>query len=223
MSCYFQGCAEKGITKEHIPPRSFFPKEERSQLLTVRSCKAHNNDKSPNDLYVLAQICMNASPANGAREVFKKRVVPQLSYNNDALRRMLLKGASKIAGGVIYPVDHVRFDQFFTALSFGLIFKSQKAPLPSNYRVSHIYHRFLDNAGAELRAMEETIDRLYNEKPLDFMAFGNPETQNERIYTVQIHGLPDFQGSITIVHLFFGTFKVTSMLTRFVSDRVEVR
>jgi hypothetical protein len=99
MSCYFKGCTEKGTTKEHIPPRSFFPEGEREQLLTVKSCKAHNNDKSTNDLYVLAQICMNASPSNRAREVFQERVLPQLSHNNHALRRMLLKDSRQLPGG----------------------------------------------------------------------------------------------------------------------------
>ena len=217
MTCYFQGCTEKGITKEHVPPRSFFPEGERLQLLTVKSCKVHNNDKSTNDLYVLAQICMNASPNNRAREVFQKRVAPQLSHNNDALRRMLLKGSFKVPGGVAYPVDHARFDEFFTALSCGLIYRSQKAPLPSDYRIGHIYHQFLTEADADRQALEAGIDRFYDGKPLNFMSFGNPDIRNERIYTVEIHGLPSFQGSITIVHRFFGVFKVTSMLTRFVN------
>lgn len=217
MSCYFQGCTEKGTTKEHIPPRSFFPEGERVQLLTVKSCKAHNNDKSTNDLYVLAHICMNVSPSNRAREVFQEKVAPQLSYNNEALRRRLLKGSRKVDGGVMYPVDHARFDEFFTALSCGLIYKSQKAPLPSDYRISHIYHRLVSKADAERRALEANINLFYDEKPLDFMEFGNPETRNERIYTVEIYGLPGFRGSITIVHRFFGIFKVTSMLTRFVN------
>lgn len=138
MNCYFQGCTEKGTTKEHIPPRSFFPEDERLQLPTVKSCKAHNNDKSTNDLYVLAQICMNASPSNRAYEVFQQRVAPQLSHNNDALRRMLLQGAVNVPGGVKYPVDHARFDEFFTALSCGLIYKSQKAPLPSDSLIDHM-------------------------------------------------------------------------------------
>jgi len=217
MSCYFQGCTEKGITKEHIPPRSFFPEGERLQLITVKSCEAHNNDKSTNDLYVLAQICMNASPSNRAREVFQERVAPQLSHNNDALRRMLLKGSCKVSGGVMYRVDIARFDEFFTALSCGLIYKSQKASLPLDYRIGHVYHQLINEADAERQALEASIDHFYDGKPLDFMSFGNPDTRNERIYTVEIHGLPGFQGSITIVHRFFGVFKVTSMLTRLVS------
>ncbi len=217
MSCYFQGCTEQATTKEHIPPRSFFPKGERLQLLTVKSCKAHNNDKSTNDLYVLAHICLNASPSNRAREVFQERVVPQLSHNNQALRRMLAKGSVELPdGSVRYLLDTKRFDEFFTALSFGLIYKSQKATLPPNYSVHHIYHRLIGETDAELQALEAHIDLFYDAKPLDFMTFGNPDARNERIYSVEIHGIPGFKGSITIVHKFFGVFKITSMLTRYV-------
>ena len=46
------------------------------------------------------------------------------------------------------------------------------------------------------------------------MEFGNPNAQNERIYTVEIFGIPRFKSSITIVHIFFGKFKVISMLSR---------
>lgn len=33
-----------------------------------------------------------------------------------------------------------------------------------------------------------------------------------------MHGLPGYQGSITVAHLFFGVFKVTSMLTVMVPE-----
>lgn len=206
---------EKGTTAEHIPPKAFFPEDERLQLLTVRSCKKHNNGKSKNDLYVLAQICMNASPSNRAREIFMKKVAPQLSHNNNALRRMLAKRSFSVpGGGVVYPVDHARFDDFFTALSCGLVYKSQKSPLPLNYEIRHLYHKFTSNADAEEKAVAATIERLYGGKPLEALEFGNPETRNERIYTVEIFGVPGFQSSITIIHRFFGVFNVTSMLTR---------
>jgi hypothetical protein len=124
LNCYFQGCYEKGVTKEHIPPRSFFPEGEKEQLLTVKSCKKHNNKKSKDDLYVLAQICMNASPSNRAREVFENKIVPQLGFNNGALRKKLAKGSVNLGNGVVkYKVDRPRLDDFFTALACGIIFK----------------------------------------------------------------------------------------------------
>jgi hypothetical protein len=56
------------------------------------------------------------------------------------------------------------------------------------------------------------VNEFYSGKPMDFMQFGEPNTKNERIYTVTVFGIPGFKSSITIVHEFFGTFKVTSML-----------
>lgn len=218
MTCYFQGCAEKGITKEHIPPRSFFPDGEKEQLLTVKSCEKHNNAKSKDDLYVLAQICMNASPSNRAREVFMKKVAPQLEFNNGALRKRLADGAVPLGNGAVkYRVDVARLDDFFTALSCGIIYKSCESPLPENYKISHIFHNFQSEADYQLREIEGSINTLYSGKPMDFMDFGVPDLQNERIYTATIFGIPKFQSSITIVHRFFGTFKVTSMLTRVVA------
>jgi len=211
MKCYFQGCTSLGITKEHIPPKAFFPAGEKDQLLTVRSCEEHNNSKSKDDLYVLAQICMNASPSNRAREIFIEKVEPQLGYNNDALRKLLFKNAVKLIDGrVKYDVDIKRFNDFFTALSCGIIFKSCGASLPNNFKVNHMYPNLSLQTNNQL---ELEIQKFYEGKPMSFMEFGNPNTNNERIYTVEIFGVPGFKSSLTIVHLFFGKFKVISMLT----------
>lgn len=214
MNCYFQGCHEKGVTKEHIPPRSFFPEGEKHQLLTVKSCVNHNNAKSKDDLYVLAQICMNASPSNRAREVFQNKIVPQLEFNNGALRKRLAGGSVNIGKGAVkYKVDKPRLDDFFTALACGVIFKSCGASLPSNYIIGHIYHNLEGENTAISETFEKGIDSFYSGKPMDILEFGDPDTKNEKIYTVTIFGLPEFKSSITIVHNFFGKFKVTSMLT----------
>jgi hypothetical protein len=218
MTCYFQGCTEKGITKEHIPPRSFFPDGEKEQLLTVKSCEKHNNAKSKDDLYVLAQICMNASPSNRASEVFISKVSPQLEFNNGALRKKLADGAVPLGNGAVkYRVDVARLNDFFTALSCGIIYKSCDASLPANYEMSHVFHNFQGESDPQTREIEDTINTFYSGKPMDFMKFGDPDTRNQRIYTVTIFGIPNFQSSITVVHNFFGVFKVTSMLTRVVA------
>lgn len=221
MQCYFQGCDQIGVTKEHIPPRSFFPDGEKDQLLTVRSCEKHNNAKSKDDLYVLAQICINASPSNRAREVFIKKIVPQLEFNNGALRKKLAHGAVPLVGGAVkYKVDVARLDEFFTALSCGIVFKTCGAALPANYEIRHVYTSLSKESDPERQMIEKCIEDLYSNEPLDFMEFGNPGAKNERVYTVKIFGMPEFKSSITIVHLFYGKFKVISLLTRMV-DRTN--
>lgn len=43
-NCY--ACTSKATTKEHVPPRCFFPEGRREHLLTLPSCPKHNNENS---------------------------------------------------------------------------------------------------------------------------------------------------------------------------------
>lgn len=221
-TCYYQGCGETGTTKEHIPPRSFFPGDQRNQLLTVNSCPRHNNAKSSDDTYVLAQICMNASPANRAREIFVDRVLPQLQFNGEALRKMLVKDSVPLEKGAVqYKVDASRLDAFFSALSFGIVRKACNSPLPSHYKVGHIYHNLVhDGLTEEGRNLQEAIGSFYSGTAMSGFDVGTVKTLNSSVYSVKLFGMPGFKSSITVVHEFFGTFKVTSMLSliSFASD-----
>lgn len=48
--CY--ACDNLATSQEHCPPRCFFPKNERVNLITVPACSEHNNEKSDNDEWV---------------------------------------------------------------------------------------------------------------------------------------------------------------------------
>lgn len=217
--CYFQGCGSAGVTKEHIPPRSFFPDGRREQLLTVPACKVHNNDKSTDDQYVLAQICLNTSPANESRDVFLGKIAPQLGFNENNMRKLLAKDARVLDGGAVaYPVDAERFDGFFDALSFGLVFKAANESLPPRFKTGHVYHDFEqeDLDATEIALRRGLLAKYHgepNEKVLLSLDFGQVKTLNKTIYSARIFGVPNFASSITIAHTFFGTFRVTSMLT----------
>jgi hypothetical protein len=216
MQCYFQGCKEEARTKEHVPPKAFFPKDQREQLITVRSCEKHNTDKSRDDLYVLAQICLNSSPRNRAREIFLKRIVPQLGFNEDAFRLLLIRDSQLLEDGAVkYRVDIRRLNRFFDSLSCGLVSHVTKDTLPEHYSMRHIFHNLIDDSQTEeekqiIAAMEE----FYDSKTPEILHFGKAALKNEDIYTARLFGISDFQSSITVVHLFFGHFKVTSLLTK---------
>ena len=77
--CYC--CEEIATTKDHIPPKCFFPEKKylssespnyRSQLITVPACSAHNNSRSKDDEYTAAMIVMN-SKSNLALAMFKSK------------------------------------------------------------------------------------------------------------------------------------------------------
>lgn len=214
MSCYYPGCEEKAMTKEHIPPKSFFPKDQRVQLLTVRSCPKHNNSKSGDDLYVLAHICMNVSPRGRSRELFMKCVRPQLDFNDGALRKHLSKGAVlNKDGSVSYNVDMVRLNSFFDSLVYGIVRKHLGRSLPASYLVRHIYHQLSSSDSPPVSAFKVELESFYENKLIGVIEIGNLKNENQSIYHCRVFGLQDFTSSITIIHEFYGAFKVTSMLT----------
>ena len=45
-------CDADGVTREHVPPLSFFPEGFRVKLWTVRACGAHNLKNSKDVEYV---------------------------------------------------------------------------------------------------------------------------------------------------------------------------
>jgi hypothetical protein len=132
-------------------------------------------------------------------------VVPQLDFNDGAFRKLITEGSKSVGGGAVsYLADRDRLDDFFTALSCGLIYKSCGSALPANYSIAHIYHSLQSEASSALKEIVKVIDALYSEEPMAIMDFGALDAKNGMIYSVKIFGVPNFQSSITIVHLFSG-------------------
>ncbi len=58
-TCY--ACSRTATTREHAPPISFFPSELRKNLITVPSCRLHNNDNSADVEYVRNVLVLGAN------------------------------------------------------------------------------------------------------------------------------------------------------------------
>jgi hypothetical protein len=155
-------------------------------------------------------------PSNRSREVFIERVVPQLGYNSGAFRKTLATESVPLcAGAVQYKGDAARFDKFVDALSYGIVFKACGACLPAHYRTGHVYHNFFSqNETAGEQAMKAALLSLYSRKPMAAFDFGSVNALNTSVYSVKLFGIRGFLSSITIVHDFFGVFRVTSMLSK---------
>jgi hypothetical protein len=145
-----------------------------------------------------------------------RTVVPQLDYNREALRKTLIKDAiPQHSGAVVYIVNIARVDRFFDALSYGIMYKACGNTLPGNYRTTHLYHNFKDNEKSpEMKAFKAATLDFYGGAPMAVLDFGGVKALNTTIYSTKIFSIPDFQSSITVVHNFFGVFRVTSMLTK---------
>ena len=99
VRCYC--CEEIATTKDHIPPKCFFPEKKhlssnspdyRSQLITVPSCSAHNNSRSSDDEYTAAVIVMN-SQSDLAFAMFKSKWVQTLLRREAVLGKRIFSTA----------------------------------------------------------------------------------------------------------------------------------
>ncbi|EPS3402213.1 hypothetical protein ACVD4U_004275 [Vibrio vulnificus] len=87
MGCYFCGGEVTGV--EHIPPRSFFPKGKRQDLITVDSCDIHNQEKSKEDEYIRA-ILLGSIKLDGQEHIEELR-----NTNTRALERSVKRAFDK--------------------------------------------------------------------------------------------------------------------------------
>ncbi|MDD5716241.1 MAG: hypothetical protein PHW64_00430 [Sulfuricurvum sp.] len=235
--CYFPGCESHASTKEHIPPKSFFPDSKKINLMTVKSCKLHNNEKTKDDMYVLANICLNSitETENDASKVFESNVKPQLMHNNEALLKKVFRNPTKHDEKTSrFEIDISRLDSFFDCLTHGVIYKKvNKKVVLENYNVRHLYINLEDidkdgNVDKDSIFMkkywQEYLESVELSEVIEFK-YETPKGYSTEIYSVRFIGADfikslesdSFNSSITVVHKFFGYFVVVSLLTRIVS------
>ena len=218
QTCY--RCAAPATTKEHTPPRCFFPKgrDLNLQLKTVPSCTVHNNDKSGDDQFLLAHICLNTSIGVGLpREIFQRSISPHLN-RSFKFKESIAKDATHFTDGTAhYRVDVDRFDNFFNHLCWALYFDRYKLPFDdSAHSISHTYFSLHTEDPHELRVrgmlagMIDSFRQNYN----DHISHYEAAKVAESVYANQIVDPIGPGGSITIIHTFYGIFEVASMLSK---------
>lgn len=218
LTCY--RCESVATTKEHFPPRCFFPKGSglNLQLKTVPSCTTHNNDKSGDDQYLLAHICLNASKGPGLpREIFNRSISPQLDRSSN-FKAIIAEDAKHFTDGTAhYKVDLDRFDNFFNHLCCALYFERYELSFDDTaHSISHIYFSLHTEDRQELRVrkmLQSMIDTFREEYNDQFTSYEAAKV-SESVYANQIIDPIGAGGSITIIHTFYGIFEVVSMLSK---------
>jgi hypothetical protein len=214
--CYY--CGERATTREHVPPKGFFPRKANLQLKTVPSCTKHNNAKSHDDQYLLAQICIYAGAGdNLPKRIFLNSIKPQLEFS-EKFHRMIIEGAECLPSGAIaYQVNIKRFDQFFDSLSRALYFDRYGRPLDSSeYHISHFYLslRTEDQEYVALGEYMKNWMKYFFEQAEWSVTHYEAAKLSEVVYQ---HSMIDPTkgglGSVTIAHTFYGIFNVLSLLT----------
>lgn len=137
VSCYM--CDEPTTSKEHVPPRCFFPAAKdlppgvslRQNLITVPSCDAHNGAKSKDDLYLLYAVIFSLPANEVAKNHFAAAVMRRIK-EKPALVNELMKNATRVVAldtqtgtaqaTAAIDIDGARLDGALAHLARGLHF-----------------------------------------------------------------------------------------------------
>ncbi len=126
--CYF--CGNTADTKEHTPAKCFFPEGKRKNLITVSSCKKHNNETSDDDQYVRDIIAISISKNKDAKNIVESKIINYLfrqpSYlallRNENTPVILDNGERASA----FKIDRDRYNKTLSKYAKALYYKEYK-------------------------------------------------------------------------------------------------
>lgn len=126
--CYLCRSTE-GLTHDHIPPKNLFPKDRRTNLITVPCCKPCNESFSKLDEQFRAFVSSASNVSETGKAVMRSKVFGGSLKKCPALKKQMakdvFKGTLKTAiGPVAVPLiamDRAVLNPFFTRLTKGLL------------------------------------------------------------------------------------------------------
>jgi hypothetical protein len=147
--CY--ACDQKSVSREHVPPHCFFPKGFRKDLLTVPSCKRHNQDNSINVEYVRDIITTCFQVNNIGFTQFENKTFKSVTRNNSLIHKLLNNSMPALISGKetrAIEIDLNIFDIVFNLIGKALYyydFKKRLVPKFKTYPVSFFFDQQANN------------------------------------------------------------------------------
>ena len=139
----------KDLTRDHIPPRSFFPKPRPADLITVPCCVECHRGFTKDDEYLRnLLIFVDGNERHPAVEMLRDKGIRSLNYPNargytksffDHVNPGWVKyGNGMIAPGATITLDDDRIEDFLWRITVGLFWIENDKYLPDDYDVEVI-------------------------------------------------------------------------------------
>lgn len=134
--CY--ACNAVATSKEHVPPKSFFPENYRANLITVPSCNKHNNVNSKDVEYVYSYISTPIQTQETGREHFSNVLksfrrnpnLKNLVYKN--VKEILLPSGEKTG---LVTIDLKRFNSIMRAIAHAIYYHEFKKAYVGHFTI----------------------------------------------------------------------------------------
>jgi hypothetical protein len=135
-TCYM--CEEASSTREHVPPRSFFPAEFRTDLWTVPSCPQHNHANAKDVEYVRSIFALNASTNQLARQLvggpIKRSWAGSPRLKSQTFKRWVPAILAGQKTGIV-EADFTRVENVTYAIAYGIYYRDFKQRFPGTWMV----------------------------------------------------------------------------------------
>jgi hypothetical protein len=119
-------CINDSTSVEHAPPKCFFPKEMRTNLITVPSCPIHNEETSKDDEYARNVITMCIENNQTSNNHFLDKSLSSFKRSIGLAMPILvsLKDASFYKlNAMSFQIDRPRFDRIIRKIAYALFFR----------------------------------------------------------------------------------------------------
>jgi hypothetical protein len=139
-------CGNIATTKDHVPPRSFFPKPFLSNLITVPSCFECNNRFSNDEEYlrtVLASALQDRDSEELVTQIWEQKVERALKRNEPLIGSIynslqlvsIYDGSTLLGKRMAFTIDMDRIERVISKIVKGLFFCHVGEPLAPNFSV----------------------------------------------------------------------------------------
>ena len=196
--CYM--CDADSVTREHVPPKSFFPTGYRDELITVPSCTTHNNDNSLDVEYV-RNIILAHYDANGiALKHFADKAKRSYDRSPALLARTTQDSIPVEVDGQqtgIIQTDITRFTTIFEAIAYALHYHDFGTTFPGKWHIyfssmmrsQYFLNGQIDEPNRSLHAMLESAPFIAGptSQP-DIFQYASWQQDNHVVYKVTLYG-----------------------------------
>jgi hypothetical protein len=126
-------CSEPATTREHVPPRSFFPKGFRANLTTVDSCSEHNYGQCLDVEYTRNVICTQRGVNAVADIVFE--TAKRSFENSPGLATRTFRTMKPFGDGGAFRVDLARHRKVMQAIAYATYFRDTGLKHEGDWRI----------------------------------------------------------------------------------------
>lgn len=135
-TCYM--CDKVAINREHAPPLAFFPDDLRGNLITVPSCKTHNNDNSEDVEYVRNIIASDINANELAMKLFSGKILRSYKRNPKLTQRTFSRVREVRVAGMetaVVQTNNTKFNPIIRAIASALYFHDFGEKFRYHFRV----------------------------------------------------------------------------------------